>query len=401
MNVQEAGRTTGALVEVGGRHGRRWLLIGIAALAAAGVLCVLLLCRGPSVDERLAAIEASRAIPDTENAAVLYREILERWGTISVDMAGPGGAAARLASTRPWRGQDHPELAWWLDEHEGLLAELRKATQREQCRLPLWIEPQPTSSPSMFAAMRGWAYLMVRSMNRDIGEGRTDNALTTCRSLCRLADHLKQQPTALCYMVGIAIEALTFNGISAFIVDEPAATNDRLDRLESFLLSAQDRWEQDRAQRAPIEELLRQKQNGRLRLIERLRLRLNDSSEEVVTKRIRELSMRRLSQRRGISILMALRRYKNDKGEWPETLAEIAPTLPAEILVDPRSDGPFLYKRTDDRFVLYGVGPNRMDEGGANNGSGADDWPIWLEDDEVPDSGQNGDVNDPEASYGP
>ena len=175
-----------ALAEAGGRHGRRWLLIGIATLAAAGGLCVLLLCRDPSVDEQLAAIETSRAVPDAENAAVLYEDILDRWGTISVDVAGPGGTASRLASTRPWRGEDHPELARWLDEHEGLLAELRKATQREQCRLPLWIEPDSNSKPSVLAAMRGWAYLMVRSTSRDIGEGQTDNALTTCQSLCRL-----------------------------------------------------------------------------------------------------------------------------------------------------------------------------------------------------------------------
>ncbi|MHC4745460.1 MAG: hypothetical protein ACYS8Z_26395, partial [Planctomycetota bacterium] len=77
---------------------------------------------------------------------------------------------------------------------------------------------------------------------------------------------------------------------------------------------------------------------------------------------------------------IALRRYKNRHGRWPQNLDEIKSQVPAQILVDPANNGPFLYKLTADGFELYSIGRNKIDENGKymrNDPDEPDDWPIW------------------------
>jgi hypothetical protein len=76
-------------------------------------------------------------------------------------------------------------------------------------------------------------------------------------------------------------------------------------------------------------------------------------------------------------IMVALRRYKNEHGHWPQTLERIKPWVTEEVLTDPHTNGPFVYKLTNDGFILYSKGKNNIDEAGQKK-DGADDWPIWL-----------------------
>jgi len=74
---------------------------------------------------------------------------------------------------------------------------------------------------------------------------------------------------------------------------------------------------------------------------------------------------------------MALKRYKNKYSKWPKDLDEIKSMVVEHILVDPLSSRSFVYKLTNDGFILYSKGKNNLDEGGRKK-DGADDWPIWL-----------------------
>lgn len=75
-------------------------------------------------------------------------------------------------------------------------------------------------------------------------------------------------------------------------------------------------------------------------------------------------------------ILIALRRHKDKTGAWPETLENIEPRLPDQMLIDPQNDGPFVYRRDANGFLFYSKGPNGIDEHGSSKRP-ADDWPIW------------------------
>ena len=62
---------------------------------------------------------------------------------------------------------------------------------------------------------------------------------------------------------------------------------------------------------------------------------------------------------------LAIFRFKNDYNRFPETLDELVSTGYLESLpMDPYSDGPLVYKLTEDDFLLYSWGTNFTDDGG-------------------------------------
>jgi hypothetical protein len=62
---------------------------------------------------------------------------------------------------------------------------------------------------------------------------------------------------------------------------------------------------------------------------------------------------------------IAILRYKQDTGSCPEKLQELVNAgYLKELPIDPFSDRPLVYRRTDDGFLLYSVGLNLKDDGG-------------------------------------
>jgi len=92
---------------------------------------------------------------------------------------------------------------------------------------------------------------------------------------------------------------------------------------------------------------------------------------------LRRFYLRTIAMQRGSLLMVALRRYRNDKGFWPELLGDVRSLTDAENFVDPLNGGDFVYRRTDDGFKLYSKGKNNVDENGES--ADADDWPIWPE----------------------
>ena len=94
------------------------------------------------------------------------------------------------------------------------------------------------------------------------------------------------------------------------------------------------------------------------------------------------LFMRLKSDTAATGIIIALRRYKNKHGSWPESLDDVKSLAPAEIFVDPVNGGSFVYRLTDESFLLYSKGQNNIDDGGEHDewfykGPMADDRMIW------------------------
>jgi hypothetical protein len=102
---------------------------------------------------------------------------------------------------------------------------------------------------------------------------------------------------------------------------------------------------------------------------------------------IHDTYLRHIAQQRGALLTIALRRYKNKTGHWPESLNEVRPLAAEEIFVDPINGGSFAYKFAEDNFKLYSIGKNNIDENGQNNSTWdpnsyeyrfeEDDWLIW------------------------
>jgi hypothetical protein len=95
-----------------------------------------------------------------------------------------------------------------------------------------------------------------------------------------------------------------------------------------------------------------------------------------------EMYQRAIGQKRTARIIVALRRYKNQNGHWPGSLDEIESFVQADILVDPLNGGSFVYKLTDENFILYSKGINNIDDGGergkwSEDKTDTDDLLIW------------------------
>lgn len=103
--------------------------------------------------------------------------------------------------------------------------------------------------------------------------------------------------------------------------------------------------------------------------------------------RVSEIGYRGKASYETIVTIVALKRWRLEKNAYPVSLGElVAVGYLKELPMDPYSDKPLIYKRTDDDFVLYSVGPNFTDDGGelgvgqdgkprmwADNG----DWVFW------------------------
>ena len=70
------------------------------------------------------------------------------------------------------------------------------------------------------------------------------------------------------------------------------------------------------------------------------------------------------------------------RGAFPETLAELVPDFITAVPVDTYSHQPLIYRRKEGgTFLLYGVGKNRADNGGALDPKRSDSQQpddVWL-----------------------
>jgi hypothetical protein len=81
-----------------------------------------------------------------------------------------------------------------------------------------------------------------------------------------------------------------------------------------------------------------------------------------------ELAYRGRSLHEATVTILAIKRYRQERGQYPMSLSELVSAGYIEQLpMDPYSDKPLVYKKTGDSFVLYSLGPDFDDDGGVEN----------------------------------
>jgi len=75
-------------------------------------------------------------------------------------------------------------------------------------------------------------------------------------------------------------------------------------------------------------------------------------------------SRRRISSAKSGRIIIALKKFKNQNGSFPQTLDNLAGLLAHDDLIDPVSDDAFVYRPLGDSFILYSKGKNKIDDDG-------------------------------------
>ena len=225
-----------------------WLSVGLVVI---GLIIWVFLpedtegWRPYTFDEELAAIEAKRAIPDSENAAIIYKRLLEDHDPNTMSRDFLVGELERLTRSEPWSSKDHPEIAEWLKGQQSTIAALLKASKIEKYRFPIAADSAALSQTmKRLSAMRSWARSLVHAANNDLGENRIDQALEKQIALLQMAKHLYQQPIIVNSLVGIAVEALAIKQFSRFIVTGDA-TEAHLSVIEKALAEIKHNWSYD------------------------------------------------------------------------------------------------------------------------------------------------------------
>jgi hypothetical protein len=350
---------------------------GLFAVFVVAIVCCFIwqkhLWNSRSIDKQLAAIEAALAIPDSENAAVYYMRLLTDPNNALAldDLAGYSPSAY----CEPWAGSEHPELYAKLKIHRTFIQTLLDISDIRQARFPIYLDPG-SDSWQMLPDMRKVTFILSWAAANDLAEGRIETAFSKYKCQLKSAYHLQQQPATYYRLVGIAIEAVAFGNIKRAVMRDDI-TPEQLRSLETILEIPRNQDEVDDKLAARVNRLIRDKELSQMSIPELLRqLWFGRKELREQEKRKRLIHLRLESSRQVNRILIALRRYKEKTGTWPETLEQIEPKLPEQMLTDPQNNGPFIYERTGKNFVLYSKGPNNIDEGGSHSGS-ADDWPIW------------------------
>lgn len=367
------------------KHRRRRLVIVlvvvIVTVVAAIVLCPLWMAgiiSLQSVDEQFARIERERYIPDSENAALIYARLAGEQdpGAFSFEMFS--GQSYSLIRSQLWRDKEYPELAKWLEGHKALMSELIRASSMEECRFGIVRPVATANTPTMGSqVMRQWSMVLAASASNDAAEGRFEQALEKYSTLIQMGRHMRQQPVALDFLPGIALEAMAFEAMRPAVL-EARLTEEHLQAIESMLAPIEDCWASDSRTLVNVERLFELQIIKKQSLLKRLKAwweYLRRGSP--VINRTHEMYLRLLSDRRANHILIAVRRYKDRTGRWPESLDEIKPSVSKkEIFKDPTNGGQFVYKLLPTGPWLHSKGPDGKDEKGVRQSDDRIIWPI-------------------------
>lgn len=232
-------------------------------LSVAGVVVILIIWvflpddsegwRPFTFEKELAALQAQYAVPDGENAALLYSKLFE---TLDTDSNQPEffNRSKTPSTDGPWRSADHPETAEWLKDQQKTIGTLIEICRIEKCSFPITTNPADTERYERLNKMRRCAFLLLSSANNDVAEGHTDAACQKYLAVVQMSQHLYQQPALIDLLVGVAVESLSLSRLNRFIIEgEP--TNQQLELIANLLSDLKDNWCDDFSRRLEYEKL--------------------------------------------------------------------------------------------------------------------------------------------------
>ena len=371
-------------------------IVRTAAFLAAILLILPILwtiCTRDSLtpQQRLAALQAERAVPDEQNAALIYNQLLEDYNEAAFDSSFINSNIRQLPLYEPWSSQDHPELAQWLKKQQPKIETLIKASRTRECRFALLVDDgyYDYRLPQI-RMLRQQSGMLILAANNDIAEGQIGDALEKGVALARIGRHFRQQPTMIDLSIGVGMESDALGVIIRLIV-EHTLSDQQLDLVENELSWCAGDTVVDWSLVRDVEELLDEREMNDYKFIDGLKHRVEmfktpflrfenqyDYAMEVVT----EFRGRLLCARRATRLIIALRHYKNTEGNWPDSLEDIQTLVQPELLIDPQNNGQFAYQRTAESFRLYSKGENNLDDNGKykfilGDTTHADDCVIW------------------------
>ena len=447
---------------------RKWFWAGVGIVILVLVLWIFIPendngWKPFTFDAELAALEEKNKIPDEENAAVIYNQLLTDYNKSDFDPNCLDDEFTDCQTSKTfWHKKDYPQVAKWIKNHENTINELIKASEFEKCKFDLTSKSLLLDNMKMMSASRQWVQLLSRAANNDVAERRIDQGLNKYYCVLQMGKHLCQQSSLVEILVGITLKSLAIERFNNFVI---AGNPDKkqLDVIEQKINEVKYDWQSDLPKVLDYEKLLFKNLFGNLyevnakgqfrftrnpenltkvlfpdsnqippqnyfqkklvkaksvlywffapstpqefskttdaayqknyemadpnydwskkppdinfssyvkNLSSNIKLNykhvvnMETSITESIYYNIHDLYLRQESGKNSALLLIAIRRYKDKNGVWPENLDEIKGLTNEENFIDPVNDQFFVYKLTGDSFILYGKGKNGIDDNG-------------------------------------
>ena len=443
---------------------RKWFWLGAGGVIAVLIIWVFLPVdnegwRPYTFDEEIAAFNSKYAVPDEENAALIYDSLIEKFDSNSYPDSEPNDCSTTFdyLSRNAWSDKDYPLYAAWLEEQQPALTMLMQATKMPACYFAA--EAEFFLSDIQMERLREanrWVEFLAFAANHDIANKQNDKAIEKYIAILKIGSHFRQQPDSLFKLVGMGIQFQGRDNLNKFIIEQNP-TEEHLKSIGRILQETMVDWssaitailEREEIQTKSLLGLFYQiNARGKVRLSldptaavraafseemppliywQKRFIRAGvifawfvvpstpEKSANIVDKqyeryyamadpeydwqkepkefpmaspcstsvtlnynymirlmvdmlegayyRRHDIYVRTITEQKGSRIIIALRRYKNENGDWPKNLEDMS-LVPAENLVDPVNNGSFTYNLVDDGFELYSKGKNGVDEGG-------------------------------------
>jgi len=196
-------------------------------------------------DKEQALIEAERMIPPETDAASVYRTIFSEHdsGAFDYELLQFDPYCRTLSDA--WSTDEYPTVAKWLDDHGRAIGMLLDAARLPQCRFNLPVTQLARDEQMLrLNVMQRWAEVVLRSINKDLGEGRNDTAIEKIHAVRRMAAHLYQQQTMFDLPVGLRIERRVFRAANTLVM-RCNPTEEQLSSIERSVQSVGDTFAGD------------------------------------------------------------------------------------------------------------------------------------------------------------
>lgn len=283
--------------------------VSIISIIVCFGLLFLFITQYKTAEQRLAAIDAARTIPDAENAAILYNQL--RKDCNDIDLPFHFVYPSDPARMRPWFSKELPEIAKWYEERQEITANLLQINKYEKCWFPILNFTEDFSTiVNRLSMMRKSAVFLLRSANNDIAEDRIEQGLEKYICAIRISRHNRQQPSNTSFITGISFESLALARMRYCILYSDL-TEEHLQTIKKALTQSNEEQTQNWENMIEVENLYA-KQTP---LLDRLKTRLQNWRNQRSTFNLaHEIHTRLLADRHGNQILILLRNYKDKTG---------------------------------------------------------------------------------------
>jgi len=217
--------------------------------------------RAYTFEGELAAIEAKRAIPVSENAARLYETVM---AGIDPYVDTPKQLSSfpdePIALTGPWKVSQYREFAVWLNDYEDLIREAAKVCQIKLCCFKMEPYTYMLLTSDRLSKLSFCARLLLADANRDIGEGRIKSGFQKYLCVMHIAKHRYQQPTRFDFLGAFDIEEKVLRSLCKVVVGSGIGGEDANQIIEA--VEIENNWHTDWPAILDVEKLWLKNQCG-------------------------------------------------------------------------------------------------------------------------------------------